>query len=425
MIKWDIILLTLMILSMWSTSAAWPWSRKVNAKRTFILVGPSGVGKSTLGNCLFNRNASLNATQCHPFVAKDSVNNCTNKGIMAKNDIIAAINTVGLCDPHIDSRKSLKTFKKALSSVNNHIDGVLFVMSSGRLKPELVDFFRVFQEDVFLGEMSNNTMLICINCNKGWLQKNRVTNSYLNELINSCNNHSHEFKLSFDIFDLDLDQETKNIFLAANEESRNRSIQDLFAFIDRLPLSSIDLSHVQKKKFEKNFVGKIGRRLQDLNANITDALGPSIPIKSGSLVVKRISFGSFLMAIVVLVVVKGGGGGEVVPLEKTSEIVKAGPIVTNVPPASGSDGTSIVFSNPAVALKAGMAGLVGMALMTIMVKNPAIAGIVKLAEKARPAEVAKMAEIARKVVSSNPATKAAIAAFINALKSVKFPPFGK
>ena len=137
--------------------------------------------------------------------------------------------------------------KSALASVNNRVDGILFVINDDCVNRTLVDLFRVFQEDVFHGKMANNTMLVCSKCSKGWLQKNRENIADLNELINRCNNHSHEFKLRFDTFNAleTADQETKRIVLANYEEDRNQAIRELLNFIDSVSLASVDLSHVQ------------------------------------------------------------------------------------------------------------------------------------------------------------------------------------
>ena len=411
MIKCDLVVLALIMLNIWNTGAAWPFPRQVKAKRTFILVGPSGVGKSTLGNCLLNRNASHFTTQCHPFEAKDSANGCTKKCTMANNDNIAVIDTVGFGDPHIDSRTSFKLFQNALASVNNRIDGVLFVMSSGRLKPELVDFFRVFQEDVFQGKMAKNSMLICSKCNKGWLQKNRQENAYLNQFINSCNNHSHEFHLILDAPDNvdNFDQETKQQVLATTEESRNQSIRDLLEFIDSVPLASIDLSHVQNDKFKELFVGKIGGRLQDLNANISESLGlinmKRFPIQSVvmtgiSLVAMPIILGAAgPLAAIGGALVSFGGGGVVSQLGTAAAAAAAGGGTAAIGASAAAMGSLAAASSGGV-VTAGAAA------------NPGAAAAVM-------AGVAALGAFGH-AVASNPATKLAITAFVTAFKSFRF-----
>ena len=64
--------------------------------------------------------------------------------------------------------------------------------------------------------------------------------------------HSIELKLRFDTFD-DVNQETKQQILVTNEKSHIHSILELIELIDSVPLASIDLSNVQKIKFEKLF----------------------------------------------------------------------------------------------------------------------------------------------------------------------------
>ena len=154
--------------------------------KTIVLVGPSGVGKSTLGNCLVNQRPCLNATQDSPFQTRNSANGCTRNSSLACNTDLCVIDTMGFGDPHADSRHSFELFERALAQVNNRVDLVLFVIKEGRLKKELFAFFGLFQEKVFADKMKHNSAVICNQCRSGWLAENRREHSLLDQLLRSC-----------------------------------------------------------------------------------------------------------------------------------------------------------------------------------------------------------------------------------------------
>ena len=241
----------------------------VSCRKTIILVGPSGVGKSTIGNCLLNKDASLNSTQNYPFKTQNGANGCTRNGNVAISDDFLIIDTVGFGDPEMSSRDSFRNFQQALRSVNNQVDLVLYVMQEGRFRSEINDFFHIFHDEVFAGKVANNCVLICSKCHRGWLARNRQSSFQIDGLINRCNNKSFEFRLSYEI-PADLNSSSVRFLCSKmNQQSRNKSINELLNYLQTTVATTthLDLSHVQNKAFEKLFVDEIG--IKQLNGFIS------------------------------------------------------------------------------------------------------------------------------------------------------------
>jgi putative ribosome biogenesis GTPase RsgA len=102
--------------------------RELKLKKTVVIVGPSGFGKSTIANCIINQNPSLNLTQSYPYATKNGANGCTTGPVWHHNDEYVVIDTVGFGDPSISSQESFYKFQQALASVNNFVDIVIFLM---------------------------------------------------------------------------------------------------------------------------------------------------------------------------------------------------------------------------------------------------------------------------------------------------------
>ena len=235
---------------------------EANERKTVILVGPSGVGKSTIGNCIVNKDPSLRKTQSFPFATKNSANGCTVNSTLKVTDEFIVIDTVGFGDPNISSRKAFELFTNALDLVFNNVHMVLFVIQEGRMRRELVDFFRIFQEDVFNGRMVNNSVLICSKCKQGWLATNRALNKDLDSLLNKCNNRSFEFNLAFDVPG-GLSKAEESLIIDLNREARNTSIHSLVDYLNRIETPNVvNLEYIKKDNFKQMFIDHISPRIQ-------------------------------------------------------------------------------------------------------------------------------------------------------------------
>ena len=240
-------------------------------RKTIVLVGPSGVGKSTVGNCFINRLGWLNTTQEYPFPTNNSANGCTRNSSLACNDDLCVIDTLGFGDPQADSRYSFELFQQALTEVNNRVDLVLFVFKQDRLKDELFAFFRIFQDKVFAGKMRHNSAVICSQCRAGWLAENRRENLQLDQLLRSCNERAFEFKLPFDLPQMDNSPIMRDELEKINEKSRQHAIDRLLVDINHLSthISKVNLQHVQDEQFKKLFAAKYQLEMEKLNSIIS------------------------------------------------------------------------------------------------------------------------------------------------------------
>ena len=233
-------------------------------RKTILLVGPRGSGRSTLGNCLVNRDASLSLIRDYPF--KAGVNNPNEKSVvnMAIGDKFTVIDTLASFDhPRLNLLSFFEALQEELALINNRISLVLFVMQQeqGKLSKELAYFFRLFQTDFFEGRAELNSMLVCNNCEKGWLATRRRDDAELNALLNSVHNRSFEFKLTWDV-----DGGRWCRFTKSFNASRNNSIHELVTYIDDLMSATaqqVDLSHVQTFEFKNFVLASLGPNLQE------------------------------------------------------------------------------------------------------------------------------------------------------------------
>jgi hypothetical protein len=222
------------------------------SRKTYILVGLTGSGKSTTGNCIYNKTGALDAIQEHPFPTSDSSSSCTKSFNVATNDSLSIIDTIGFGDPTIDKVKSLDDFKTALSEVNFSVDCVLFLVRKGKFSQDVVEFFKTFQESVLKNKCVKNSILIVTNCETGWVEADEQrSNEFVKNILKNCNNLYYEFSLRFDRGD-DTPQDKLN-----NIDKRANSIRALVNFLDEKSFEKIDISFVKSAEFTSEWQSKI------------------------------------------------------------------------------------------------------------------------------------------------------------------------
>ena len=93
--------------------------------KTVLLMGPTGVGKSTTCNVIFNGSSDENNLN-HPFMASDELNSCTNSIQMESTNEFQIIDTIGINKIENIYESSLKIIKE--TCLRTKIDYLIFVI---------------------------------------------------------------------------------------------------------------------------------------------------------------------------------------------------------------------------------------------------------------------------------------------------------
>ena len=238
--------------------------------KNLLLIGLSGSGKSTTGNCIISKKGDIEYINSRPFGTSDKATSCTSEFKCATNDdkTIAILDTVGFGDPSFDPEYILSNLKTGLKQLNNQVDCVIFVAQKGRFTKELVEFFELTQEHVLKNKCIQNSLLIVTNCEKGWILDQ--TDSYLQRALINCSGLYYEFKLKFDDDDDDKDDREKN------KGKRQKAIDSLADCIASLNFKKIDLSYVHSTEYElywKETITPLFKKLFAIGGGIIGVVG--------------------------------------------------------------------------------------------------------------------------------------------------------
>lgn len=217
-------------------------------RKVFLLIGITGSGKSTTGNCIYNKSNELNLIKHSPFVTSDGARGCTTQFQHVGNNDFVILDTVGFGDPQFNNEDTaLREFKNALLQVDNKIDCVIFVVKKGRFTNEIVRFFELVQENVLMNKCRSNSILLVTSCNKNWVDEQKNKSDEVKRAYDNCNGLHFEFNVRFDEED-DTEEDKTN-----NTVKRQRAINELVAFLNLQSFTKIDLSEVQTKEYEMNW----------------------------------------------------------------------------------------------------------------------------------------------------------------------------
>jgi predicted GTPase len=236
-----------------------------------LLVGVTGSGKSTTGNCLYNKSGQMKSITDSPFLTSDQATGVTKKFEMISSDGITILDTIGYGDPQFKDQPDViaKGMMEMLKRVNYKVDCVIFVVKKGRFSQEIVNFFRDIQENVLSNKCEANSILLVTDCSKeGWVNQQK-NNPYMVEALKSCQNRFFEFYLKFDLEDDDDDDKKKNL------EKRQKAIDKLVNFVSDCNFPKVDII-LPKKEVQKTKDGdtptKAAVELKKAVQNVTPSI---------------------------------------------------------------------------------------------------------------------------------------------------------
>lgn len=250
------------------------------SRKSILLIGITGGGKSTTGNCLANRSGENNLIFLDiPFKTSDGAKGCTDKyEVNIESDFII-LDTIGFGDPQYNREtETLDNLRNALKAVNNKLDCVLFVVAKGRFTNEIVKFFEVVQKEVLKNKCTKNSILLITNCDKNWVvpQINpdlpEKFSIELKNAVDKCDGNYFEFKLKIDDPEDDDEDKRKNIV------RRKTSIDELVRYILSKQFEKQDLAYIHSAEFEKTWYTEIVPTLIDVLAFLVPIPG----LKKGS-----------------------------------------------------------------------------------------------------------------------------------------------
>ena len=217
-------------------------------KKTIVLFGIAGVGKSTIANCLLKQSGDINSIEAGGFKVSNASSPGTLKFEMLSNERFNIIDTIGFGSMEFNASFILSEMRNVLALVDNKVDHILFVIEKGRIHNETYELIRHFQQDVLRNKSALNSALIVNKCiPPGWLDKpEQRDNHWLQLILQSVGHVACEFKLKMD-HELDDDEDKEH-----NRNYRQESIDDLVAFIEKLGKSTqrpIIIEHIQSPEF--------------------------------------------------------------------------------------------------------------------------------------------------------------------------------
>ncbi len=211
-----------------------------------LLVGVTGSGKSTTGNCLYNKSGQMKNITYSPFLTSDQASGVTKSFEMISKDGITILDTIGYGDPQYKDQPDVTAegMSEMLERVDYKVDCVIFVVKKGRFSQEVVEFFRDIQEKVLKNKCEANSILLVTDCSKkGWVDEQK-SNEYMKRALKSCQDRYFEFHLKFDLEEDDDDDKMKNL------EKRQKAIDELVRYVDSLDFKKITFIYKPKQEAE-------------------------------------------------------------------------------------------------------------------------------------------------------------------------------
>ena len=224
-------------------------------KKTLVLFGITGCGKSTIANCLLKQSADITSIEHGGFNVTDSASSGTHKFEMLSNERFNIIDTIGFGSMEFNASFILGEMRSVLAAVDNKVDHILFVIEKGHIHNETYELIRHFQQDVLRNKSEHNSALIVNKCiPPGWLDKpEQRDNHWLQLILQSVGHSAHEFELKMD------DPRDDDTDKARNRVYRQESIDALVTFLEKRENqhAPINLDFIQSGEFETSWLAYI------------------------------------------------------------------------------------------------------------------------------------------------------------------------
>jgi hypothetical protein len=215
----------------------------MNNLKTYLLVGLTGAGKSTTGNCILNQSGVLSQVNDTPFPTSDSSKGCTRTFACKANEQVFVLDTVGFGDPNFKQDYILQELKNALNTVDNKVDCVVFVVRKSRITKETVEFFDLVQEKVLRNKCKLNSILLITDCRDSEWARRQVDDQFFKKIVENCGGIENTY-----CFYLKFENEEND------EQKRQEAINRLVAFLNGKTFDKVDLSHIQTSEFNFEWI---------------------------------------------------------------------------------------------------------------------------------------------------------------------------
>lgn len=224
---------------------------EIIGKKVYLLIGLTGCGKSTIGNCLLNKSGDLGKIKNSPFKTSNSASGCTHCFQVHPNNESVVIDTIAFGDPDLKDDNVLEQFRECLNIVNYKIDYVLYIVKQGRLTIEQINLINFFQENILDKKLIDNSILIF----NGSIKVNNQINTFIKNELEQSVARRYEFDLKFDDVQDDEIDRKKNIL------KRQNSIDLLIKFLNEQNFQKKDISHIQSTNFELKWSSSLSSQL--------------------------------------------------------------------------------------------------------------------------------------------------------------------
>jgi hypothetical protein len=244
--------------------------------RTYLVAGITGHGKSTLGNVLLNRDASMEGIS-HPFGTSDGASACTVEFSIQSRGNVTVIDTVGFGDAVISPEHVLDRFRAALNEVGNLVNAVLIVVRAGRFDDAIVKIVKVIQDDILQGICISNSILVVTGQPTIWVTEQIGLNANLAIMVNKCGGRYCGYKLDLDERDADRDRCESN--MRRRSTAIVRVVEYIEGFIFNSTFVPIRTNYIHTEEYKRHWfevvIGKVAKAVDDL---IKVAVAPIVAV---------------------------------------------------------------------------------------------------------------------------------------------------